>query len=79
MAVRRPLVQVGGRTRQLPAGDLIPASAIEGGGAGIRPTIRIIDQTGAIQRLYLDENLEIPLTLSDGTQSSVPTLGVVYG
>lgn len=76
MTVRRPLVREGGRTRQLAEGEKIPASAVEGGGAG---TVRIVSGDGVVHRLALDMNGELPVTLSDGSESSVPTQGVVYG
>lgn len=57
MPARRPLVRVGGRTRQLPAGDAV---------AGFPLYLRAYNAEGAMLKLALNPDYSLPVTLAGG-------------
>lgn len=69
MTVRRPIVSVAGRRRQLPPGDRL---------AGV-PCMRVHLASGARAYIPLDANGELPAQLADGSPGALPLIGVIHG
>lgn len=63
MAARRPLVQVSGYSRELPAGDSV---------AGVPAYFPILLSTGTAASLNLSATYSLPILLSGGTSTSLP-------
>jgi len=70
MAARRPIVIVNGKLRQLPAGDTLAAPVGE---------LSVVLADAEMTYLPLDARGEIPIQLADGSLSSLPTIGGLYG
>lgn len=62
MPARRPLVRVGGRTRQLPAGDAV---------AGFPLYLRAYNAEGAMLKLALNLDYSLPVALAGGSVLNV--------
>jgi hypothetical protein len=65
MAIRRPLVRVGGRSEQLPEGDSL---------AGVPVAIPFWSSDGTRADIPLTTNGELPFWLSDGTPANIPVV-----
>ena len=62
MTVHRPLVRIGGRTEQLPAGDTLQ---------GVPVYLRAYQAGGAMLRLALSINYSLPVALAGGGSLNV--------
>lgn len=71
MAVHKPLVMIGGITRQLPAGDQI-SGASDGGGDALH--LPVVKHTGAIVRVSLTASTPHSLSVvkADGSAVLIP-------
>lgn len=63
MTVRRPLVQVSGYSRELPAGDSV---------AGIPAYFPVLLSSGVATSLDLSATYSLPILLSSGTSTTLP-------
>lgn len=65
MAVRRPMVRIAGRLRQLPESDTL---------AGVPMAVPFFLSAGTREDIPLTTDGELPFWLSDGTPANIPVV-----